>query len=722
MRAGAVGAGLTVGLVASVVPAERPGAETPEFLLAPSIGPGATAITAQHVQGALVAAGLASGVGAAPAVRVTVGSLPGGQLAMELGGSITVDATAAGHGWDVVGGAMDLVGALAHEIGHAVGRSHTAGAGLMAPVLQPDQPLAGTAEPDQAAPSDTGLSGSVLSGSVLGGSVLGDAMPTDTAPTTSDPTTTAPPDPAPPDAVATQPAASDPPASSTPTDATVVPPETTAPAAVPTASAPTVTDGALPPAPASAPTDELTPSTSTPVSVAPADLPPAAAPSPSLPSGPPSLSATPAPGASSPALTPEAVVEPATLVAAAEPATAGATAASDAAVLSSVELKTLDPTKSSIESVAAAVSAARAEASGDAVQRSGPAVSPSAPASSTDSNVPPAAPAPLAAGGWKPVPVEASTPAIRPHDPIGALVGFTHGGQHSGRNDGTPPTPPTEDPRPVAALADSPSVPSPLRRRGGGSTAYFSAAGGSASAGNPTSTVDVGLAVGTASLALQIRSTIVSLERSAPFGGIDTSVSARGPPAGDPAYSADRTAGPSVAGSVVVAVAFSLAVSSPPLGLVVPIGVACLVHDGARTVLVDGRLLALAPPCARHRPVRSERREPRRRAAARRRRPAHLTNRAPALREGAGATGVDGGDLVDAGPDAALAPRRGWIMWRETGPAGAPNRGAPTGPQLIRSATAGRGRGPRRPAPAGAGVPGPEPAAVSPEVLHRPTR
>ncbi|MBY5161789.1 choice-of-anchor D domain-containing protein [Salsipaludibacter albus] len=58
----------------------------------------------------------------------TVGDLPGDQLAATSGSTITVDATAAGHGWGADG--MDLATVLRHELGHVAGHDHD-DAGLM---------------------------------------------------------------------------------------------------------------------------------------------------------------------------------------------------------------------------------------------------------------------------------------------------------------------------------------------------------------------------------------------------------------------------------------------------------------------------------------------------------------------------------------------------------------------------------------------------------------
>lgn len=65
---------------------------------------------------------------------VTVASLDGVLLGLESGGSVLIDADAAGHGWyvdstpfdntdDVLGSRMDLVSAVTHELGHVIGKA-----------------------------------------------------------------------------------------------------------------------------------------------------------------------------------------------------------------------------------------------------------------------------------------------------------------------------------------------------------------------------------------------------------------------------------------------------------------------------------------------------------------------------------------------------------------------------------------------------------------------
>jgi uncharacterized repeat protein (TIGR01451 family) len=69
-------------------------------------------------------------------VSVELTSLAGGELGLEAPGHIWIDRTAAGWGWSVNGGQMDLPSVLTHEVGHALGFEHS-DTGVMAATLAP---------------------------------------------------------------------------------------------------------------------------------------------------------------------------------------------------------------------------------------------------------------------------------------------------------------------------------------------------------------------------------------------------------------------------------------------------------------------------------------------------------------------------------------------------------------------------------------------------------
>jgi Calx-beta domain/Matrixin len=69
-------------------------------------------------------------------LAVTIGELEGRMLGVTGVDAVTIDPTAAGWGWTLSGGAMDLRTVLLHELGHALGLDHDAG-GLMAETLSP---------------------------------------------------------------------------------------------------------------------------------------------------------------------------------------------------------------------------------------------------------------------------------------------------------------------------------------------------------------------------------------------------------------------------------------------------------------------------------------------------------------------------------------------------------------------------------------------------------
>src|SRR5262249_28109598 len=79
-------------------------------------------------------------------VSVQLTSLAGGELGLESPGHIWIDPTAAGWGWSLTGGQMDLSTVITHEVGHALGFEHTE-TGVMAATLAPGARLLPAALP-----------------------------------------------------------------------------------------------------------------------------------------------------------------------------------------------------------------------------------------------------------------------------------------------------------------------------------------------------------------------------------------------------------------------------------------------------------------------------------------------------------------------------------------------------------------------------------------------
>jgi hypothetical protein len=96
-------------------------------------------------------------------MHVTVADLAGDALGYSEGRNVWIDADAAGYGWSLYGGSMDLATAVSHELGHVLGFAHE-DEGVMLQELAPVAPS--TRHDERPAAFDFQLAGSTVPGTI----------------------------------------------------------------------------------------------------------------------------------------------------------------------------------------------------------------------------------------------------------------------------------------------------------------------------------------------------------------------------------------------------------------------------------------------------------------------------------------------------------------------------------------------------------------------------
>jgi hypothetical protein len=158
--------------------------------LAASSGPGTSAgLTSAQLQALLPVAinnwradGFSSAdLHALDNVTVQVTNLSGGLLGLEAPGHIWIDSSAAGWGWSINGGQMDLQTVVTHEVGHVLGfADHNGGNDIMTTTLAPgvqrlpeEASSAVTAAPAAPASSASSASSANVAWATIGGAAAG---------------------------------------------------------------------------------------------------------------------------------------------------------------------------------------------------------------------------------------------------------------------------------------------------------------------------------------------------------------------------------------------------------------------------------------------------------------------------------------------------------------------------------------------------------------------